>query len=521
MHSPMNELEQLGERIAEQAAHLDAAMHRLLTDLREFDERGGWHAQGAQSCAHWLNWRVGWDLVTARERVRVACKIAGFPAMDDALRRGEVSYSKVRAMLRIATPANELLLLDHARLMTASQLERLCRKYAVVLRDGGASHPLVDEQRRYVRRRDTDDSMVKIEAVLHAEEAELVWAMLNHAAKQLARDPVPLGGSDITAPEPVAPTSGATEVTGPTVVLLPTFGVAKPVDEIASLLSDAATRRMDDSAESPNPPPPPGTTPTAAAAGLETSRTDDSAESLERPSAPTATPAPRNEACAATCRTDDSAESLEQPSAPDTAPTTAAAGLETSPADDSAESPEQPSAPAATPATTPAPDNLARAATWPAADGTERLRVRGANQCLGYFRRPDMYAAAVDADGWFDAGDLVRPDGCGGIRIVGRFKDVIARNGHNVPVVEVESALHATRASPRPRSGADREPALGQRICAVLVAATRPRRILKKALIDGIKARRARTAGEWSHDAVVRTHHVTVRFNRTALQHIT
>jgi hypothetical protein len=73
----MNELEQLGERIAEQAAHLDAAMHRLLTDLREFDERGGWHAQGAQSCAHWLNWRVGWDLVTARERVRVACKLAG------------------------------------------------------------------------------------------------------------------------------------------------------------------------------------------------------------------------------------------------------------------------------------------------------------------------------------------------------------------------------------------------------------------------------------------------------------
>src|SRR5215510_5569290 len=41
-----NELEQLGERIAEQAAHLDAAMHRLLTDLREFDERGGWHVQG-------------------------------------------------------------------------------------------------------------------------------------------------------------------------------------------------------------------------------------------------------------------------------------------------------------------------------------------------------------------------------------------------------------------------------------------------------------------------------------------
>jgi len=183
-----NELEQLGERIAEQAAHLDAATHRLLADLRAFDTRGGWHVQGAASCAQWLAWRVGWDLVTARAHVRVAQKIAGFPTIDDALRRGEVSYSKVRAMLRVATAENEVLLLDHAKLMTASQLEKLCRKYALVLRHGQDQHPQADEQRRYVRRRDTEDGMVKIEAVLHPEEAEVVWAMLDHAAAQLARE---------------------------------------------------------------------------------------------------------------------------------------------------------------------------------------------------------------------------------------------------------------------------------------------------------------------------------------------
>jgi hypothetical protein len=183
------ELERLGERIAEQAAHLDAAMHRLLADLREFDARGGWHVQGAMSCAHWLAWRVGWDLVTARERVRVARRLEEFSTIDDALRRGEVSYSKVRAMMRVATPANEALLLDYARLMTASSLEKLCRKYALVQRHGQAPHPVGDEQHRYVRRRDTEDGMVTIEAVLHPEEAELVWTMLNHAATQLAHDP--------------------------------------------------------------------------------------------------------------------------------------------------------------------------------------------------------------------------------------------------------------------------------------------------------------------------------------------
>src|ERR1043165_5341009 len=183
-----NELEQLGERIAEQAAHLDAATHRLLADLRAFDSRGGWHVQGATSCAHWLAWRVGWDLVTARDHVRVARKLAEFALIDDALRRGEMSYSKVRALLRVATPENEALLLDHARLMTASQLERLCRKYALVQRHDQDSHPEVDEQRRYVRRRDLEDGMVKIEAVLHPEEAELVWTMLDHAASRLPRE---------------------------------------------------------------------------------------------------------------------------------------------------------------------------------------------------------------------------------------------------------------------------------------------------------------------------------------------
>ena len=205
------ELEQLGERIAEQAAHLDAAMHRLLTDLREFDQRGGWHRQGALSCAHWLAWRVGWSLVTARDHVRVARKLADFSQIDDALRRGEVSYSKVRAMLRIATPANERLLLEYARLMTGSQLENTCRKYALVLRAGLVPNPRDDEQRRYVRRRDTDDGMIKIEAVLHAEEAEMVWTMLNLAATRLTREPDQGQGDDSAESHRAAPGAGLSD----------------------------------------------------------------------------------------------------------------------------------------------------------------------------------------------------------------------------------------------------------------------------------------------------------------------
>jgi cyclohexanecarboxylate-CoA ligase len=102
------------------------------------------------------------------------------------------------------------------------------------------------------------------------------------------------------------------------------------------------------------------------------------------------------------------------------------------------------------------------------ADGG-RLRVRGANQCLGYFKRPDMYAAALDAEGWFDTGDLVRRDGRGGIRIVGRIKDVIVRNGQKVPVIEVEAALSAHPQVAMVALVPDADAELGEKVCAVIV----------------------------------------------------
>src|SRR5438046_1718690 len=101
---PATELEQLGDEIAELSAHLDAATARLLELIRAFDARGGWNT-GFCSCAAWLSWRVGLDLGAARERVRVARALGTLPLLADALARGELSSSKVRALTRVAPPA--------------------------------------------------------------------------------------------------------------------------------------------------------------------------------------------------------------------------------------------------------------------------------------------------------------------------------------------------------------------------------------------------------------------------------
>ncbi len=119
----------LGEQIAEMSAHIDVAMHRLLTTIREFDIASGWHVQGALSCAHWLAWRVGWDLRTARERIRVARKLAELPLVDEQLRIGAMSYSQARAISRVATAENEALWVAYAKRMPASQLDTLCKSY--------------------------------------------------------------------------------------------------------------------------------------------------------------------------------------------------------------------------------------------------------------------------------------------------------------------------------------------------------------------------------------------------------
>jgi hypothetical protein len=177
------DLQILGELIAEQAAHMDAAEHRLLTNIREFDRQEGWN--GATSCAHWLSWRVGWTLGTAREHVRVAKALGSLPHIDEALRVGKVSYCKVRAMTRVATPQNEQVLLMDAGLTTGSQLERVCRKYRQLRRNVEGANAADDDLDRYLRRRDLDNGMVRIEAVCHPEEAALIWAAIEQATKEV------------------------------------------------------------------------------------------------------------------------------------------------------------------------------------------------------------------------------------------------------------------------------------------------------------------------------------------------
>src|SRR5690606_17920166 len=205
------QLDALADEIATFATRIDVAEHALLTRLRLFDVHEAWGDHGARSCAEWLSWRTNLSIKAAREKVRVARALASLPKVDALFGRGELSYSKVRAITRAATAESEQHWIDVALHASASQIERLARAYQRVRNDDFSHHPMdiPRDRRRFVRRSETPGGMIKIEMQLTPEEAAVVWSAMSSALEQAA----PVGApAEATAPlEPAnepAPSQG-------------------------------------------------------------------------------------------------------------------------------------------------------------------------------------------------------------------------------------------------------------------------------------------------------------------------
>ncbi|MBK7537390.1 MAG: DUF222 domain-containing protein [Myxococcales bacterium] len=252
MSEPLSveEVQALGEHIAEQAVHLDAAMHRLLADLRTFDAAGGWYRQGFGTCAHWLSWRVGWDLGTAREHLRVARALHTLPQVSAALSGGQISYSKTRAITRVATAATEAVLLGYAQHCTASQLETVCRKVGVLGADAASRAARPHDSERYVAHTTTASGMVCVKACLRPDEAALLLQVLQQAAVDCTREPadVSVEVADVSAEAP-APAERATDVSAETRSLPTTTTTRRPYNRADGLMALVHTYARGSSAE--------------------------------------------------------------------------------------------------------------------------------------------------------------------------------------------------------------------------------------------------------------------------------
>src|SRR6266516_2037011 len=175
---------QLEDQIGELAAHINAATCSWLLLIAEFDRREAWKEWGCKSCADWLSLRCGLGVAAGREHVRVARRLETLPEIRDAFTHGLLSYSKVRAITRVADHADETELLELARHATAAQLERLVRKYRWVV--ASQIEPAnLSYYGRYMTWNWEDDGSLTFRGRLPAEDGALLLRALEAAHDRL------------------------------------------------------------------------------------------------------------------------------------------------------------------------------------------------------------------------------------------------------------------------------------------------------------------------------------------------
>ncbi len=174
--------EDIDRAIVRLARRINADGYQMLVLIREFDERRGWLKCGLSSCADWLHWRCDLSLSAAREQVRVAHALAALPLIAAELASGRLSYSKARALTRIADTRNEQALLEMSKNMTAAHVEQHCRQRrnarAKSKHDAASAH----EQRSLRTWRDEHRGVVTITIELPMAEGLLFERAIDKAS---------------------------------------------------------------------------------------------------------------------------------------------------------------------------------------------------------------------------------------------------------------------------------------------------------------------------------------------------
>jgi hypothetical protein len=181
MAAELTPIEELDQRILSLCTHINAATYELLVMIREFDERGGCLKWGLECTAKWLAWRCDLSMATAREKVRVAQAMKQLPLISAAFSTGELSYSKVRSLTRVANVGYEEDLVAFALRNTAAHVAEYCRELHM-----GTAASVSLAERAFVNRslrvrRDVDRGMMSVTVDLPLEAGDLIEKALDKA----------------------------------------------------------------------------------------------------------------------------------------------------------------------------------------------------------------------------------------------------------------------------------------------------------------------------------------------------
>ena len=179
------EIEELDNAIGRLNRSINSSSYQLLLLIREFDERAGWLQWSFIDGVSWLKWRCDLGTGTAREKLRIAHALKELPLISDAFSEGNLSYSKVRVMTRVATPENEAELIELARRMTVHHLTEHCKQRSNAQKSSTAAARAAQNSRGFRVWHDQAKGTMHFSIELPVEEGELLEQAVEKAAAQL------------------------------------------------------------------------------------------------------------------------------------------------------------------------------------------------------------------------------------------------------------------------------------------------------------------------------------------------
>lgn len=181
MDTDLTPIDKLDQQILNLSTHINATTYELLFAVREFDERAGWLQWGLSNCAEWLAWRCDLCTSTAREKVRVAHALKRLPRLSGLFRSGELSYSKVRQLTRVANKDNEDDLARFALRHTAVVVAERCRELRCGIPLSLDTAARAHASRALRVRRDRERNLMTITVELPIDTGELLERALDKA----------------------------------------------------------------------------------------------------------------------------------------------------------------------------------------------------------------------------------------------------------------------------------------------------------------------------------------------------
>jgi hypothetical protein len=170
---------ELEQRLLADAAAVHAATARMAATLAEFEATREWEGHGIRSIGHWCDINLGLPSRMGNDVASIASRLAELPLLSAAFADGSLSFDKVRVAAAVATEESDEEFTSIAKAASTAQLQRICAAYRKLNQDESPEAEERRRQRRGVTKRDVDDGLVRITALLDAEEAAIVFAAID------------------------------------------------------------------------------------------------------------------------------------------------------------------------------------------------------------------------------------------------------------------------------------------------------------------------------------------------------